>query len=170
MFDGINYQVGIYSIFICIFFIINNYFTVFFTVILIALLFFLFMNHQNKSFLGDSGSYLLGFIFSYFFVKFYNHYKIIDTDQIVLFMIIPGLDLMRLFIYRIYKGKFPFTPDRNHLHYLMLLKNNIIITNLKIFLLTAIPAALGFYIGYTYLLVSLQLLIYYYFISKDKYF
>ena len=166
MFDGINYQVGIYSIFICIFFIINNYFTIFFIIILIPLLFFLFMNHQNKAFLGDSGSYLLGFIFSYFFIKFYNNYKIIDADQIVLFMIIPGLDLMRLFIYRIYKGNFPFTADRNHLHYIMLLKNNLIFTNLKIFLLTAIPAIIGFYIGFTYLLVSIQILIYLYFISK----
>ena len=61
-------------------------------------------------------------------------------------MIIPGLDLMRLFIYRIYKN-FPFTADRNHLHYIMLLKNNLIFTNLKIFLLTAIPAIIGFYIG-----------------------
>ena len=69
MFDGINYQVGIYSIFICIFFIINNYFTIFFIIILISLLFFLFMNHQNKA-LGDSGSYLLGFIFSYFLLSF----------------------------------------------------------------------------------------------------
>ena len=81
MFDGINYQVGIYSIFICIFFIINNYFTIFFIIILIPLLFFLFMNHQNKAFLGDSGSYLLGFIFSYFFIKFYNNYKIIGRSN-----------------------------------------------------------------------------------------
>ena len=170
MFDGINYQVVIYSIFICIFFIINNYFTIFFIIILIPLLFFLFMNHQNKAFLGDSGSYLLGFIFSYFFIKFYNQYKIIDADQIVLFMIIPGIDLMRLFIYRIYKGNFPFTADRNHLHYIMLLKNNLIFTNLKIFLLTAIPAIIGFYIGFTYLLVSIQILIYLYFISKNNIF
>lgn len=134
MFDGINYQVAIYSIFLSLFFILNNYFFIFFLTISIALMFFLILNHKNKSFLGDSGSYLLGFIFSYFFVKFYNSDNLIYTDQIFLFMIIPGLDLMRLFIYRIYKGNFPFTPDRDHLHYILLEKNNLFITNLKIFL------------------------------------
>ena len=46
-------------------------------------------------------------------------------------MIIPGLDLMRLFIIRIYNGKNPFTPDRKHLHHILLSKHNIYITNRK---------------------------------------
>ena len=64
MFDGINYQVGLFSIYLCIFFLINSYFTILFTLIIIALLNFLFLNHKNKSFLGDNGSYLLAFLFS----------------------------------------------------------------------------------------------------------
>lgn len=166
MFDGINYQVAIYSVLICIFFILNNYFLIFFIILTIALIFFLILNHYNRAFLGDSGSYLLGFIFSYFFIKFYNQSNLINADQIVLFMIVPGLDLMRLFIYRIYKGKYPFTPDRNHLHHIILLKNNLVITNIKIFLLTAIPAILGFYIGLTYILLTIQILFYIYLLSN----
>lgn len=166
MFDGINYQVTIYSVLICIFFILNNYFLIFFIILTIALIFFLILNHYNRAFLGDSGSYLLGFIFSYFFIKFYNQSNLINADQIVLFMIVPGLDLMRLFIYRIYKGKYPFTPDRNHLHHIILLKNNLVITNIKIFLLTAIPAILGFYIGLTYILLTVQILFYIYFLNN----
>ena len=164
MFDGINYQVTIYSILICIFFILNDYYIFFFIILKMSLIFFLILNHYNRAFLGDSGSYLLGFIFSYFFIKFYNQTNLINTDQIVLFMIIPGLDLMRLFIYRIYKGNYPFTPDRNHLHHILLLKNNLIITNIKIFLLTAIPAIIGFYLGFTYLLLIIQIIIYIYFL------
>lgn len=166
MFDGINYQVSIYSIFISFFFVINNYFPIFFLILGMSLLFFLILNHNNKSFLGDSGSYLLGFVFSYFFIKFYNSTNLINTDQIVLFMIIPGIDLMRLFIYRIYKGNYPFTPDRNHLHHIMRLKNSLIITNIKVLLLTIVPATLGFYFGYTYLFLAMQIIIYFYFISK----
>ena len=146
MFDGINYQVTIYSIMICIFFILNDYHYIFFIILKMSLLFFLILNHNNKAFLGDSGSYLLAFVFSYFFIKFYNQTNLINTDQIVLFMIIPGLDLMRLFIYRIYKGNYPFTPDRNHLHHILLLNNNLITTNIKIFLLTALPGIIGFYL------------------------
>ena len=166
MFDGINYQVAIYSIYLSLFFISNNYFFVFFCTIVIALSFFLILNHKNKSFLGDSGSYLLGFIFSYFFVKFYNSVDLIYTDQIVLFMIIPGLDLMRLFLYRIYKGNFPFTPDRNHLHYILLEKNNLFITNLKIFSLMVVPSIVGFYFGYTFILITIQIILYFFLIVR----
>ena len=166
MFDGINYQVAIYSIYLSLFFILNGYFSIFFLIIIITLLFFLILNHKNKSFLGDSGSYLIGFIFSYFFIKFYNGSNLIYADQIVLFMIIPGLDLMRLFLFRIYKGNFPFTPDRNHLHYILLEKNSLIITNLKIFLLMSIPSIIGFYFGYTYILIAIQIIIYFYLIKK----
>ena len=167
MFDGINYQVTIYSILICIFFTLNNYYFLFFIILKISLLFFLILNHNNKAFLGDSGSYLLAFVFSYFFIKFYNQTNLINTDQIVLFMIIPGLDLMRLFIYRIYKGNYPFTPDRNHLHHILLLNNNLIITNIKIFLLTAVPAIIGFYLGFTPLLLIIQIIFYIYFLLKN---
>ncbi|WP_440912517.1 MraY family glycosyltransferase [Candidatus Pelagibacter sp.] len=166
MFDGINYQVTIYSIMICIYFILNDYYNIFFIILKISLLFFLVLNHYNKAFLGDSGSYLLAFIFSYFFIKFYNQTNIINADEIVLFMIIPGLDLMRLFIYRIYKGNYPFTPDRNHLHHIVLLNNNLIVTNIKIFSLTAIPVIINLYVGFTYLLLITQVIFYTYFILK----
>ena len=142
----------------------------FFILILISLLFFLYLNHFNKAFLGDSGSILLAFLFSYFFIKFYNQINLIKTDQIVLFMLIPGLDLMRLFITRIYKGKLPFSPDRNHLHHILQSKNNLIITNLKTFLLIAIPSAFGFVFGFTYFLIIIQCIIYFLLIKKINFF
>ena len=33
---------------------------------------------------------------------------------------LPGLDMFRVFIERIFKNKNPFLADRNHLHYLLL--------------------------------------------------
>ena len=161
MFDGINYQVGFYSIFIFIFFIFNNYLNELFLAIFIGLSFFLYLNHKNKSFLGDSGSYLLAFIFSYFFIKFYNQPKIIGADHVVLFMLTPGLDLMRLFITRIYNGRLPFSPDKNHIHHILLAKNNLILTNIKIQSLIFIPPILGFLFGYVYIFILIQLLLYF---------
>ena len=35
-------------------------------------------------------------------------------------MIIPGLELIRLFFFRIILGKHPFKGDKNHLHHLMI--------------------------------------------------
>ena len=161
MFDGINYQVGLFSIFICIFFLINNYFIILFILTIIGLLNFLFLNHKNKAFLGDNGSYLLAFIFSYFFVKIYNQEAHIYSDYIVLIMIIPGIDLIRLFITRILKGYHPFKPDRNHLHHILLRKYNLITVNLIIQFLIILPSICGYFLGYTYVFLSFQILIYF---------
>lgn len=168
MFDGINFQVGAFSIYLCIFFIINNYFSIFFIIILISLSFFLYLNKNNRSFLGDSGSYLLAFIFSYFFIKLYNQENIIYSDHVVLFMIIPGLDLMRLFIIRIYNGKNPFTPDRKHLHHILLSKHSILITNLITQLIIILPSMLGYIYNNTSIFLIIQLTAYFYFIIFYK--
>ena len=168
MFDGVNYQVGFFSIYICLFFIINNYFSIFFIVMLISLLSFLILNHQNKAFLGDNGSYLLAFLFSYFFVKMYNQNNNIDSDHIFLIMIIPGIDLIRLFISRVAKGYSPFKPDRNHLHHILLQRYNLITVNLIIQFLIIVPSISGYYFGYTYIFLFLQLLLYFFLVISYR--
>lgn len=164
MFDGINYQAGCYSIYLCLFFLVNNCFNLLFLSILIGLITFIFLNHKYKSFLGDGGTYLLAFIFGYFFIKFYNQTDIIKTDHIFLFMIIPGIDLIRLFTIRISKGKNPFTPDRNHLHHIMLRRFNLLESNLIIQFLIIVPSILGFYFGYTIIIFIIQMVFYFYFV------
>ena len=164
MFDGINYQVGFYSISLSLFFLLNNYYILFFSFILIGLINFIILNHKFRSFLGDGGSYLLAFIFGYFFIKIYNQTDYIKVDHIVLFMIIPGIDLIRLFVLRISKKQNPFKPDRNHLHHILFKKLNLINTNIIIQSLIIIPSLLGFYFGFTYLFLFFQLIIYFCFI------
>ena len=168
MFDGINYQVAIYSMFLSLFFILNNYFINLFIPLLISLIFFTYLNHRNKAFLGDSGSYLLAFLFSYFFIKFYNQTNSISSDQIVIFLLIPGLDLMRLFISRIYKRKSPFFPDRNHLHHLLMNKFSLVETNFLIFFLISIPSTLSYLFGYSLLFLLAQIVIYSFLIYKYR--
>ena len=168
MFDGINFQVGLYSIYLSLFFLINNYFVLFFSFILIGLITFVILNYKYKSFLGDSGSYVLAFIFGYFFIKIYNQTDNIEVDQIVLFMIIPGLDLIRLFTIRIINGHNPFSPDRNHLHHIISKKFNLIKTNFIIQSLIILPSIFGYYFGFTYIFLLIQLGIYSYFVFKEK--
>ena len=164
MFDGINYQVCFFSIYICVFFIINNYFLIFFIFVLISLINFFILNHRNKAFLGDNGSYLLAFIFSYLFVKLYNQEQTLESDHIFLIMIIPGIDLIRLFIVRISRGNNPFTPDKDHFHHILLKKYNLINVNIIIQSLIIIPSLGGFYFGYTFIFLCVQLLIYFFLI------
>ena len=122
MFDGINLQSSSYSIFI--FLCISIFFidTLLIKILLISLISFSYLNYKNKAFLGDSGSLLIAFIISYVFIKLYNLGFIDHADKVVIYMIIPGLDLMRLFIIRILKKRNPLSPDKLHLHHILISK------------------------------------------------
>lgn len=135
MFDGINLQSSSYSIFLLanLFYLDNN---IFFLILIISLIFFSFLNYREKSFLGNSGSSLIPFILSVMFVNYHNNYNY-NADLIFVLMSIPGLELIRLTIYRIFKGNNPFLPDRNHIHHLMVkklsYKTTIVLLNFLIY-------------------------------------
>ena len=120
MFDGINLQSSSYSIliFLCILFFYAN--TLLIKILLISLVSFSYLNYKNKAFLGDSGSLLIAFIVSYIFIKLYNLEFINYSDEIVIYMLIPGLDLIRLFVIRILKKRSPLSADRLHLHHVLI--------------------------------------------------
>jgi UDP-GlcNAc:undecaprenyl-phosphate GlcNAc-1-phosphate transferase len=122
MFDGINLQSVSYSIFILIIFYIKSNFNLFYMLLIFPLLIFFYLNYKNKCFLGDNGTLLLSFVFSFLFVDFHNNKKLLFADEIFLIMLIPGLDMLRLFIVRVIKGLNPFYPDRNHVHHLLIKK------------------------------------------------
>ena len=48
---------------------------------------------------------------------------------------LPGLDMLRLFIERIFKKKDPFDGDKNHLHHYLIKKNSLKKTLLIYFLM-----------------------------------
>ena len=121
MFDGINLQVGFYCIVIFIIFITKGLFINFSSIIIFSLLFFLFFNFKNKTFLGEGGVQLLAFIVSYIIIKSYNlNNNFFYVDEIFIIMALPGLELFRLFVLRLLSGKHPFKGDTNHLHHLLI--------------------------------------------------
>ena len=85
----------------------------------------------------------------------YNQNFNIDSDHIFLIMIIPGIDLIRLFLTRVSKGYSPFQPDRNHLHHILLQRHSLITVNLIIQFLIIVPSISGYYFGYTYIFLFL---------------
>lgn len=121
MLDGINGQAGTYGLFVLFIFLTKNILPLFIIGLVICLLIFLLLNFNNKTFLGDSGSLTLGFLFSYLFVKSYAANKFY-ADEIFLIMCVPGFDLLRLAITRLYKNKHPFKADNFHMHHLILKK------------------------------------------------
>ncbi len=123
MYDGINLQSGSYSMIFFIFFIFNSYNIYFSIIFIISLVLFMIKNFQSKSFLGDNGCYILSFIIGIFIIDIYK-LEIIYSDQIFLLMMIPGIDMFRLFMTRILLKKNPFIGDKNHLHHILLKKFN----------------------------------------------
>jgi UDP-N-acetylmuramyl pentapeptide phosphotransferase/UDP-N-acetylglucosamine-1-phosphate transferase len=171
-FDGINLQSGIYSLILSIIICIINNNLLFFYILQIFLIVFLYLNYKNKTFLGDSGTYLLSFIFAYYFIKFYNDRYIIYADEIAVLMLIPGLDLFRLFFVRIINKKNPFYPDKNHIHHLLLKKFNYIWVNFILFFLIIFSYLFYKIFSIQYLSIFFIIIIYFvlvYYFSKIKF-
>lgn len=93
-----------------------------------SLLAFLMFNFPPaKIFMGDSGSMLIGLVNVILLIKFIetaNTAPIYPVSSPIAIgfaiLLIPMLDVLRVFIIRLTKGVSPFAPDRNHLHHLLL--------------------------------------------------
>jgi len=161
MFDGIDLQSGFYAFILTSYFLILGFHNSYFTIILISILTFMYINFNKNAFIGDGGIFLLSLIFGYFFIKFYNAQIIKTTDEIFLLMLLPGMDMLRLFLIRIYNKKNPFQADRNHIHHLLLHKYNYFVAILFIasFLLLCLIFAIFLE---NYLIVIVLLLLFYF--------
>ena len=165
MFDGINLQSSIYSLIIlfCILFFYSFSFLI--SVIIISLIGFSYINFKNRSFLGDSGTLLLAFIISFTFIKLYNLEFINHADKIVIYMLIPGLDLIRLFIFRILRKKNPLSPDRLHLHHILINKFSLFKTLSIIIFLVTFPIILNYFDLNTIFIIAITTLIYFFIVG-----
>lgn len=92
---------------------------------------FLFFNWQPaKIFMGDTGAMLVGFILSVLAIHFIElnkaltiapEYWIHASPSVAIgIMAIPIFDMVRVFGVRILRRKSPFSPDRSHLHHLLI--------------------------------------------------
>lgn len=161
LFDGINLQVGLYSIFVIIFLITKNDFGHISSIIIISLIFYLILNFNNKSFLGDSGTLLLAFIIAYLTIKTYNYKQTIDCGKIFILMFFPGIDMFRLFIVRLIRKKNPFYPDKNHIHHILSAKYGFKKATFMIQGSILLSLLLNYYFFKTFILIFLMFIIYF---------
>ena len=104
------------------------YITVWMFCIIGASLGFLFYNKKPaRIFLGDGGSYLLGFtIASGNIIQFYsinsaaNNFSQYQSLIPFLLVLIPIFDMVIVILLRIKKGLSPFLPDQSHIHHRMI--------------------------------------------------
>lgn len=159
MFDGINLQSCIYSIFFSL-----NLYLLKTDPFLISLISFLFVfgifNKSSKVFLGDSGCNLLSTIFSIYCIQLYN-VGLINIEQIFILMLLPGLDMSRLFFTRLINKKSPFMADKFHFHHLILTTYSYFHVILFLILFLFLKSILFFYFPNFY---SIFILTFIYFI------
>ena len=119
------------------------------------------LNFKGKLFLGESGILILAFIISYIFVKTSNiQNNIFFADEIFIIMALPGIDMFRLFIIRIYNGKNPFSPDMNHIHHLIQKHYSNNKTFIIIFSYILITTILYFFVDFKAAYLIIYILIY----------
>jgi UDP-N-acetylmuramyl pentapeptide phosphotransferase/UDP-N-acetylglucosamine-1-phosphate transferase len=92
-----------------------------------GLLGFLYYNfNPAKIFMGDTGSLVLGFVISVLCVRLIQlntniqrpilpHVPVFALSVVM----IPVFDTLRVFALRIWSGRSPFSPDKNHIHHLL---------------------------------------------------
>lgn len=132
--DGLASSIGIvaFSGFAIVFFMAHRYFFCLTSVTMVGILIgFLFFNlsTKNKIFMGDTGSMLLGFMLGVMSVRFLSldqesinriPFNAIDIPIVIIsFLIVPLFDTGRVFTIRLMNGKGVFSPDRNHLHHVL---------------------------------------------------
>lgn len=127
--DGINGLAIIISIhwIVALFFFtfnvnIAHLFLPLFTLIIIG-----FFIYKEKFFLGDSGSLFISSLIGLMTIYLYNlklksNYTDLSVENFFLIFIIPGLDMLRLFVERIFNKRDPFSGDKKHLHHLLIKK------------------------------------------------
>ena len=93
---------------------------------ILFLVFFLILNLKNITYLGDSGNYIISTSIGSIIIFINDNYVyLMSIEEILLLLLIPGLDLIRLFYKRIICGKSPFDRDLNHLHHLLIKKYDL---------------------------------------------
>ena len=88
---------------------------------MLCLIIFYFFNLFKILFIGDNGAYILGLIYSYFLIHFYNVNQNISPFFIILLLWYPCFEILFSIIRKFKLNKSPIKPDNNHLHQLLFL-------------------------------------------------
>lgn len=109
------------SIFSCLLFLgfyLNDQNYINISLLMIALLIgFLIFNYPfGLIFLGDTGSYFLGFLSGYMIIDLFAKYPEIPSWCAVIILFYPTLEVIFSYFRKIFQKKSPFLPDKKHLH------------------------------------------------------
>ena len=161
MIDGINGLSGSIFLIIFIFIATKMNFNSIFVLIIFVIIIFLIFNIMNKIFMGDAGIYFLSILSGLIIIDMSNN-NLIYSEEIFLLMMLPGIDMLRLFFLRIINKKNPFNPDKLHIHHMLFNKlKSKAKTILTIIMIYGFPILLKISLDFkTLYLIITQLLFY----------
>lgn len=139
LFDGLNGLSLSYflMIFIYLLFKFNSVQIIPFILVCIILIYF---NLKNKIFLGDAGVYFLSTYLGLKIIEIHNNTELVfSSENIFILLMIPGIDMFRIFFERIINKKMFLTADKKHLHHYLFNKFNLIKTLLLFIVLFLVP-------------------------------
>jgi UDP-GlcNAc:undecaprenyl-phosphate GlcNAc-1-phosphate transferase len=125
----------------------NHLMVVLSTFAIAALAGFMLLNwNPAKVFMGDSGSLGLGFIISVIALLSLQY---IHPVVVLYLAAVPVLDTLVVMVRRIRRGRSPFSPDRTHLHHIMVkfFDGNVKKTVIFLVMIQAIFSAIGYLIA-----------------------
>ncbi len=130
--DGLDGLVSGISllVFTLLFFISLNLLDTFSLVILSSIVgcvlgFLKYNAYPARIFLGDSGSFLLGYlaVSAVLIVSVDSPTMVLDLTFPVILLAVPIADTLKVLFERIFSGKNPFTADRTHIHHIVYSQN-----------------------------------------------
>ena len=119
---------------------------------------------KYKMFMGDGGSLVLGFILSLFVMRVIQAGIYTDSGSTISFTLailaIPVFDTLRVMSSRMLHGRSPFSPDKTHLHHMLIeLGFSHVITAVNVVLLNGMVVAIWYICSLLELSEEMQLYI-----------
>ena len=124
--DGLNTNVLGYYIIISLFmfginkdFFLNDFSNWYLWICFLLIVYF--FNLFNRLFIGDSGAYVLGLIYGYLLISFFNNTENLSSLYIILLVWYPCFELLFSIIRKFKFNKSPILADTKHFHQLLYL-------------------------------------------------
>tara|TARA_B100000902_G_scaffold40974_1_gene48604 strand:+ start:6719 stop:7717 length:999 start_codon:yes stop_codon:yes gene_type:complete len=155
--DGYNGSATSIILFWSIYIFVKNPNLVYLIIILISLLIFWY-NLSGKIFLGNSGTSLISIFFALSVINEHNN-GLIYADEILLILLFPGLDMIRVTTQRILSKKRVYDPDKTHFHH-YLISSNLRYVWQTILMLTISPIILFSFFENLIFILCLSIMIY----------
>ena len=142
------------------------------SIILIVLAFIILLlliaNIKNSIFLGNNGSSIISSIVAVAIIIYSKENSdYLSGEKILILLLLPGIDMIRVTFIRIYNNKNPFIGDRNHFHHIVFDSIKKIYWIPLYFFFTIILFLLSNYIE-TFLILFLQIFFYFYLLIKYR--